>query len=1534
MNHYGPEFQRERGMSNASARQRMSSFSGHQNFRNVDHMHGGANQRPPSRGPSFAAPPASPLFGGSSNSRADPYVQQQAFAFNQQGGLGFGNQGNGNMQPQFGMHMPPEQAGPGMHFGRGMNAGLHHPPQHPGGSFAQQHQQALPGHMQFAHQQNPRAGPYDRQPMAPPGGPPRRVSGMFGKFKDAAVSGIKTLVGVIGGGLTGGNTISNDAVNPNQAQQPYSGGLAQMPQGNPSPRNDFYRVPGQSSGHFNFNPNARHMPRDQPPQGATMAQRQHRPDHPRGGRGPEQSQNGMMATPVLDDKEQQLRPQPQDSPQPLLRDHDMDQQNQQSRAQQQPFAVSASKQSAVGRAENFEPRVPMSEPRNFGAQAWDHQLRGGPHSPAPSAPDIHRFSGVQRQPIVSEPKTFGMNPDALEGFLSGANIYDDRRIEKQQKRSKLSVDHQSAQPKPAAASSEDDDNPALKQGLYKALVTRICHDYSGSKEHAFTLLEAYQGEEAMLYVKLCQKFNVQPSFYLQLQTGMVKDERFEEKEQFSTNTPNVAGSSNAARTQVRGRHGSYADTKLATSKSKEAAEQEDNTRSFSPQRHSPTARVASRPSSPKLPSPLRPPAATATSNVFGSVETPSFGAPAGTFTTGLENKTPVFGGAAPGGSAGSSSIFGGGAAAAAETSSAATSSIFGAPPVSSDKSPKAGAANTFGVAVGAEAGSSSTSLFGAKVEERNNASKSGAPKQAESENKPALDFSALLGGGGLEAPSFGNTSFAPLDPVPEEPDDCSNILKDMLQAKKVEQQAMKSKIEPVAEEEPEQEENVNKAEDEKSPEKKQDQEAVNKNSADSAGAAVVQKGSQTDFFKANIAAVYYKKNPKKIGNIDELLEKNKGSELLLYRKICKRYELPSERTGKDGKVEIIWYQNETIPDTDEFKEGDGEENADGASAPAGDKSSIPSTSKISAITPAGTSINFNTPANASIFGNPTPPNSAPAASTNSIFGSAPPGGGLFGGLGAAPAGGSLFGSAAPAGVQQPAGGSLFGSAAPAAAPAGGSPAGGSLFGSAAPAGGSASTSIFGNAATASTSTSIFGNPVKSSEQPAKASPTFGSAESKSAGGEAADSTKAPAAGAAEGEKKESTAGAPAETKPAPAGTGIFGGAAPPASSTGSIFGGGLLGGDIKGSSTSTTNIFGVVAPAAPAPPSSDANNKTTSIFGTTTTTTTATSTSSNIFGGSTPKAKPAENSIFGTLSGGIGADKDKITSIFGNADPKAEKLNQLEASAIKQDGERPTKRRSIFEASSTNQGIFAPKPETSIFGRAPSTNVLDESKPLFSASKKNARASSSKKTGRSSSQDRKTTTGSIFGGGAAAGNSLFGGPLSQDTGSFNDVFASTGTKSIFGNGKNAFGGATATERFGQNLDGDTPPLEVKETTTTNGASTPKAAPVAAPAGRKKRARDDAADEAEASGAAISSSNGIVPAGADFTGFLKIEKHSGSTAAATEEEVVLEAVVSSAEKPDELEQPSARPSDEQQSYQLLMHMDPKDFATFLASDKLR
>ncbi|CAE8713365.1 unnamed protein product, partial [Polarella glacialis] len=162
--------------------------------------------------------------------------------------------------------------------------------------------------------------------------------------------------------------------------------------------------------------------------------------------------------------------------------------------------------------------------------------------------------------------------------------------------------------------------------------------------------------------------------------------------------------------------------------------------------------------------------------------------------------------------------------------------------------------------------------------------------------------------------------------------------------------------------------------------------------------------TKEDLWRVQIEAIYRRRNHHKLGDVKGMMEKYKGKEVVLFKKVCLRYDLDPKKLYTDPKS---WDDE----DKDVKDEGEEEKPAGGVAAVADLFGGSSSGSGLFSAAPASSG---------GLFDNPT-------ASSGSIFGGSG-GGGLF----AAPASGgssppaSLFGSSFAAPSAPPASGSLFG----------------------------------------------------------------------------------------------------------------------------------------------------------------------------------------------------------------------------------------------------------------------------------------------------------------------------------------------------------------------------------------------------------------------------------------------------------------------------------------------------------------------------
>lgn len=67
-------------------------------------------------------------------------------------------------------------------------------------------------------------------------------------------------------------------------------------------------------------------------------------------------------------------------------------------------------------------------------------------------------------------------------------------------------------------------------------------------------------------------------------------------------------------------------------------------------------------------------------------------------------------------------------------------------------------------------------------------------------------------------------------------------------------------------------------------------------------AAAAPVSSSQDFWRVQIEAVYRRRNPYKLDRVPALLERHRGNEVTLYRKICRTYDLKADRFYADERA--------------------------------------------------------------------------------------------------------------------------------------------------------------------------------------------------------------------------------------------------------------------------------------------------------------------------------------------------------------------------------------------------------------------------------------------------------------------------------------------------------------------------------------------------------------------------------------------------------------------------------------------------------
>lgn len=79
-------------------------------------------------------------------------------------------------------------------------------------------------------------------------------------------------------------------------------------------------------------------------------------------------------------------------------------------------------------------------------------------------------------------------------------------------------------------------------------------------------------------------------------------------------------------------------------------------------------------------------------------------------------------------------------------------------------------------------------------------------------------------------------------------------------------------------------------------------EEAGENAADLQGAGIIQVNCGQDFWRAQLDAIYSRRNPHKRIQLAEILEKYKGQEAVLYRKVCEKYDLCPTKFYDDPKA--------------------------------------------------------------------------------------------------------------------------------------------------------------------------------------------------------------------------------------------------------------------------------------------------------------------------------------------------------------------------------------------------------------------------------------------------------------------------------------------------------------------------------------------------------------------------------------------------------------------------------------------------------
>jgi len=330
--------------------------------------------------------------------------------------------------------------------------------------------------------------------------------------------------------------------------------------------------------------------------------------------------------------------------------------------------------------------------------------------------------------------------------------------------------------------------------------------------------------------------------------------------------------------------------------------------------------------------------------------------------------------------------------------------------------------------------------------------------------------------------------------------------------------------------------------------------------------------TKEDFWRVQIEAIYRKRNPMKLNDVPKLMEKHKGKEVILFKKVCQRYDLDLSKiyTNEDA-----WSGEDR-----EFKDDPDEAEATGSAASSGSlfgEAAAPSGTGVPNLFGGTTGSIFGSDNNASLM--PAP---APNSGGASIFGTPSSGGSLWG----TPAsGGSEGGGSAPAPLfGAPSGGSIFG-----ATGMSGSGSVGSLFGNAfgektekpeegKSIFGSSGSSLFGKPATSGSG--LFGTPASGGST--ASTNIFGSTGANSLfGGSTGTGTSIFGAGSTGSSIFGAGSGSGPDSSGSPATSAFVFGASTTSTDSGtSLFGGTGFGGSSSGSGTS---IFGEPGKPAASP---------------------------------------------------------------------------------------------------------------------------------------------------------------------------------------------------------------------------------------------------------------------------------------------------------------------------------------------------------------
>eukprot|EP00931_Biecheleriopsis_adriatica_P089182 TRINITY_DN6334_c0_g1_i1.p1 TRINITY_DN6334_c0_g1~~TRINITY_DN6334_c0_g1_i1.p1 ORF type:complete len:440 (+),score=147.95 TRINITY_DN6334_c0_g1_i1:31-1350(+) len=246
--------------------------------------------------------------------------------------------------------------------------------------------------------------------------------------------------------------------------------------------------------------------------------------------------------------------------------------------------------------------------------------------------------------------------------------------------------------------------------------------------------------------------------------------------------------------------------------------------------------------------------------------------------------------------------------------------------------------------------------------------------------------------------------------------------------------------------------------------------------------APIKVETKEDFWKVQVEAIYRRRNPHKMGDVPGLMEKYKGKEVVLYRKVCQRYDLDPKKLYADPSA---W------DDEDKDVKDDDEDAGGSSNAVPAPTSTAPAPAPLPALAPApAPAVPSLFGAGSSIFGGSSGAASSGSSTSTSIFGDAGGSSGssifsassnsasIFGssgstgsagmfsfGSGSGSSASSIFGSESTTGIFGGSGAAASGGGAPSIF-GGGSSGASSIFGAS-----SSTASIFGGSSSGSSSAS-------------------------------------------------------------------------------------------------------------------------------------------------------------------------------------------------------------------------------------------------------------------------------------------------------------------------------------------------------------------------------------------------------------------------------------------------------------------------------